>query len=67
LALLSFNAGVEAGQVAFVVLIVLLERSFRQLQIRWPRLVEALPGYAVGSLGAFWTIQRTAIILGAIR
>jgi hydrogenase/urease accessory protein HupE len=67
LALLSFNVGVELGQVAFVVLIVLLERSFRQLQIRWPRWVEALPGYAVGSVGAFWTIQRTAILLGIAR
>ncbi len=64
LALLAFNVGVEIGQVAFVLLIVLLERSFRQLEIRWPRWVEALPGYAVGSLGAFWTIQRTAILFG---
>jgi hypothetical protein len=67
LALVSFNVGVELGQLAFVMLIVLLERSFRQLQIRWPRWVEALPGYTVGSLGAFWTIQRTAILLGVIR
>jgi hypothetical protein len=64
LALLGFNVGVEVGQIAFVVLIVLLERSFRQLQIRWPRRVAALPGYTVGTLGAFWTIQRTAIMLG---
>jgi hypothetical protein len=64
LALLGFNVGVEVGQIAFVVLVVLLERSFRQLQIRWPRWVEALPGYTVGTLGAFWTIQRTAIMLG---
>ena len=67
LALLGFNLGVEIGQVAFVLLVVLLERSFRQLEIRWPRWVEALPGYAVGSLGAFWTIQRTAILLGVVR
>jgi hypothetical protein len=53
--------------VAFVVLILLLERSFQQLQIRWPRWVEAIPGYTVGSLGAFWTIERTAILFGAIR
>ena len=64
LALLSFNAGVEIGQVSFVLLVLLLERSFRQLEIRWPRWVEVLPGYAVGSLGAFWTIQRTAILFG---
>lgn len=67
LALLLFNVGVELGQIAFVVLVLLLERSFRTLQIKWPRVVMALPGYAVGSLGAFWTIQRIAILLGAVR
>ncbi len=64
LALLSFNLGVEIGQLAFVLLVVLLERSFRTLEIRWPRWVQALPGYTVGSLGAFWTIQRLLILLG---
>jgi len=67
LALLLFNVGVELGQVAFVALVVLLERSFRTLEIRWPRWAEALPGYAVGSLGAFWTIQRTVILLAGGR
>jgi hydrogenase/urease accessory protein HupE len=64
LALLSFNVGVEIGQVSFVLLILFLERSFRQLEIRWPRWIQALPGYTVGSLGAFWTIQRTVALLG---
>ena len=63
-ALLGFNIGVEIGQLAFVVLVLALERAFRVLEIRWPRWVEALPGYAVGTLGAFWTIQRTAVLLG---
>ena len=67
LALLLFNVGVEIGQLAFVALILLLERSFRILAVRWPRWVEALPGYAVGSLGAFWAIQRTAILLAGGR
>lgn len=64
LALLGFNVGVEIGQVGFVLLVLLLERSFRLLEIRWPRWATALPGYAVGTLGAFWTIQRTAILFG---
>ncbi len=64
LALLGFNVGVEIGQVGFILIILALERSFRELQIRWPRWVEALPGYTVGTLGAFWTIQRTAIMFG---
>ena len=63
-ALLGFNIGVEIGQLAFVLLVVALERAFRVLEIRWPRWATALPGYAVGTLGAFWTIQRTAILLG---
>ena len=67
LALLLFNAGVEAGQIAFVGLVVLLERSFRTLEIRWPRWVQALPGYTVGSLGAYWAIQRTVMLLGVPR
>jgi hydrogenase/urease accessory protein HupE len=66
-ALLSFNVGVEIGQLSFVALILLLERAFRILQVRWPRWAEALPGYAVGSLGAFWTVQRLAIMFGAVR
>jgi hypothetical protein len=64
LALLSFNVGVEIGQLGFVVLVLLLERAFRVLEIRWPHWVTALPGYTVGSLGAFWTLQRVALLLG---
>jgi len=63
-ALLLFNVGVEIGQLFFVVLVLLLERSFRALEIEWSRFVEALPGYAVGTMGAFWTIQRTAMLVG---
>jgi hydrogenase/urease accessory protein HupE len=67
LALLLFNVGVEIGQLFFVGLILGLERSFRTLQIRWPRPVEALPGYAVGSLGAYWTMERSLVLLGGLR
>ena len=67
LALLLFNVGVELGQLGFVGVVLALERSFRTLEIRWPRFVEALPAYAVGSLGAYWTIQRTLVLLGVTR
>jgi hypothetical protein len=66
LALLLFNVGVEIGQLAFVLLILLLERSFRLLEVHWPKLLERLPGYLVGTLGAFWTIQRVAILLRGV-
>jgi hypothetical protein len=66
LALLLFNVGVEIGQLAFVLGILLLERSFRLLEFHWPKLVERLPGYLVGTLGAFWTIQRVVILLRGV-
>jgi hydrogenase/urease accessory protein HupE len=63
LALLMFNVGVEAGQLFYVGLIIAMLHSFRVLEIHWPRWAELTPGYAVGSLGAYWTIQRTVIML----
>jgi hydrogenase/urease accessory protein HupE len=66
LALLLFNVGVEIGQLAFVLLVLLLERSFRVLQVHWPLAVQRLPGYVVGTLGAYWTIQRIALLLKAV-
>ena len=64
MALLSFNIGVEVGQLGFVALILALERSFRVLEFRWSGWVQVLPGYTVGSLGAFWTVQRVAMMVG---
>jgi hydrogenase/urease accessory protein HupE len=66
-ALFFFNVGVEMGQLVFVFTALALVRSFAVLEVRWPRWAEVLPGYAVGSLGAYWTIQRTLILLGAVR
>ena len=66
-ALLLFNLGVEAGQILFVIVVLLLERAFRVLEVRLPRVMEALPAYAVGSLGAYWTIQRVMMMLGGAR
>jgi hypothetical protein len=66
-ALLLFNLGVEAGQMLCVLLLVLLARAFRTLEMRWPRWVEAVPAYTVGTLGAYWTLQRTVLLLGGLR
>jgi len=66
LALLSFNIGVELGQLGFVALVLLLQRSFKVLQIRWPRAIELFPAFAVGALGAFWTIDRLIVMVGGV-
>ncbi len=71
LALLTFNVGVETGQLAFVAVLLLLVRAFKMLRVRWPRPVELLPAYAVellpaylvGSFGAFWAIQRVVLMV----
>ena len=67
LALVSFNVGVELGQLGFITLILALERSLRILEVKLARWARALPGYTVGSLGAFWTVQRVAILFGGAR
>lgn len=58
LALLFFNVGVEVGQLIFVagVLLVgmLLKRLFTQ-PLRWGEIVIT---YIIGSVAAFWTIER---------
>jgi uncharacterized membrane protein YqjE len=64
-ALLFFNLGVEVGQLGFVALIFAVLHSLKRIEMRWPKRVEVVPGYAVGSLGAYWTIQRVAMMLGS--
>ena len=64
-ALLFFNIGVGAGQLSFVALMLLLVRCFDLLKIHWPRPARMVPAYVVGSVGAFWTIDRiVAMIAG---
>ena len=64
LALFSFNVGIELGQLGFVALTLIVLYSLKQIELRWPAWVEVVPGYIVGSLGAYWTIDRVAILLG---
>lgn len=67
LALLSFNVGVELGQLVFVFGALGLERAFRVLEVRWPRWAQLLPGYAVGSLGTYWFLQRAVMMFAGAR
>ncbi len=60
LALLFFNLGVEAGQLAFVVVALAVISLLRR--IRLPRWAPILPPYAIGSVAMLWVIQRTVAI-----
>jgi len=62
--LVLFNVGVEIGQLAFIALVLAMRRSFSLMMIRWPRPVALAPTYAIGILGAMWTCQYSALLLG---
>lgn len=59
LALLFFNLGVEAGQLAFVACVIALRAAIRS--IKTPRWAPLVPPYLVGSIATFWVIQRVAL------
>lgn len=63
LALFAFNIGIEAGQLAFVGVVLLVLAGVRALPVRWPGLVAHVPGYALGTVAAFWFFQRLAASL----
>lgn len=59
LALLFFNVGVEVGQLMFVAAVVVVQMLIKKINVKWPAWAEQMPAYAIGSLAAFWFIQRT--------
>lgn len=62
-ALLAFNLGVEAGQLVFVVAILLagaaMARLWEPFRRFAPRAVPAA-GYAIGSVATFWFVERVS-------
>ena len=64
LALLFFNVGVELGQLIFIAAVFgfawLVRLSALRAPAPWPRAV----AYGVGSVAAFWFIERTAGVFG---
>jgi len=67
IALFLFNVGVELGQLAFVGVLLGVAAAARAWAIRWPRPLELLPAYVVGSMGAFWTLERSVALIAALR
>lgn len=63
LALLSFNVGIELGQLVFVACVLVMLRAFVLVPTRVREVCRPLPAYAVGSLAAFWVFERVAALL----
>jgi hypothetical protein len=62
LALFAFNAGIEAGQLAFVAGVVLLRPMVERLAVGSPAWLPRAPVYAMGSLAAYWCFERGAAL-----
>ncbi len=58
LALLSFNLGIEAGQLIFALIVLDTRRLLRPQLGGLPLWLTRVPSYAVGSLAAFWCLER---------
>jgi hydrogenase/urease accessory protein HupE len=62
MALLFFNVGVEIGQLIFIASVFASTALFRRITLRikvpQPAWAWAVPPYAIGSLAAYWVIQR---------
>jgi len=65
LALLFFNVGVEVGQLIFVAVVVgagwLLRQVIEKTPLSYAKIVTS---YAIGSVAAFWTIERIIAFSG---
>ncbi len=60
LALLMFNVGVEAGQLIFVIAVLLLRRLLEGAIVRQPAWVSFVPPYAIGIVAMFWVVERVS-------
>lgn len=61
LALLSFNIGVEIGQLLFIAAILLIIAAARRLY-HIPRRAVLVPAYAIGIVASFWTFERLTAV-----
>jgi hydrogenase/urease accessory protein HupE len=62
LSLFLFNVGVEAGQLLFVLVVLLLIQGLRRLPAINPVWGRWVPPYAIGSFSTYWLIERLSIL-----
>lgn len=63
MALLMFNVGVESGQLLFIACVIGLFSLLRRLPVKTPDGSWRVLPYAIGSLAAYWTIDRVMSFL----
>jgi len=63
LALFMFNVGVETGQLLFIAVVVSLIAMLKRIPFTAPQGSWRVMPYAIGSVAAFWTIERVVSFL----
>jgi len=63
LALLSFNVGIEVGQVLFVLGVLALRRAAGRQTRRMPPWARRAPVYGMGSLAGYWFLERALALV----
>jgi len=59
-ALVFFNIGVELGQLAFVAIVLTAGYLIRRIKVFPLRPAEMITSYVIGSVAAYWTIERVS-------
>lgn len=59
LALATFNIGIELGQIMFVIIVLVVMQLLKYVVPKALRFSKLVP-YAIGSMAAFWLIERIA-------
>lgn len=62
MALLTFNLGVEMGQLVFVFAFLAVWQMARTVPVSWPTWTKKMLPYMIGSIAAFWVIVRVGDI-----
>jgi len=62
-ALFSFNVGVELGQLIIVVGLLSVFAVYKRCDWQWHETFRSLPIYGIGTIAAFWFIERSLKVL----
>ena len=60
--LFLFNIGIEAGQLVFVAIIILIAALVRKSGYNFPKWSYKIPSYLIGTLAMFWLIERVVAV-----
>ncbi|MEO8605858.1 MAG: HupE/UreJ family protein [bacterium] len=64
LALLSFNVGIEVGELTVIAALLIGAAGMSRVPVAWPRWTPQIPVYVIGTLAAYWCFERAFAFLG---